>query len=142
MSEAVLNETSLEPADLPEGSPERLVATYLRTMEARDFDRAKAMLAPDFSMLFPGSRAYTKLEDLAGYSKGRYKGVNKFFERFDVAETPDGHIVFSIVTLQGQWLDNTPFSGIRYVDRFRIVNGKFVEQWVWNDMAEHPKFQR
>ncbi len=140
MAEAALKQKSLEPEDLPEGSPERMVATYLRTMEARDFDTARTMLAPDFEMLFPGARRYTKLEDLAAFSKSRYTGTSKTFERFEVAETPDGTVVFSIGTLQGKWLDESPYSGIRYIDRFLIRGGKFAEQWVWNDMAEMHDF--
>ncbi len=130
------DERGLEPEDLPEGSASRMVATYLRTMEARDLDGARAMLAPGFNMTFPGNRHYTKLEDLVEGSKGRYRNVRKVFERFDEAETPDGTAVYSIGTLTGEWLDGSKFSGIRYIDRFLVRDGKFIETRVWNDMAE------
>ena len=32
--------------------------------------------------------------------------------------------------------DGTPYSGIRFIDRFTVRDGKLVDQNVWNDMAE------
>lgn len=139
IQEAAVEERGLEPEDLPEGSPSRMVATYLRTMEARDLDGARAMLAPGFNMTFPGNRQYTKLEDLVEGSKGRYRNVRKVFERFDEAETPEGTVVYSIGTLTGEWPDGTAFSGIRYIDRFLMRDGKFIATRVWNDLAEFSK---
>ncbi len=136
MQDADVEERGLEPKDLPEGSPSRMVATYLRTMEARDLAGARAMLAPGYHMTFPGNRQYSQLEELIEGSKGRYRNVRKVFERFDEAETPDGTVIYSIGTLTGEWLDGSPFSGIRYIDRFLMRDGKFVETRVWNDMAE------
>ncbi len=136
MQDAAVEERGLEPEDLAEGSASRMVATYLRTMEARDLDSARAMLAPGYNMTFPGNRRYSKLEDLIEGSKGRYRNVRKVFERFDEAETPDGTVVYSIGTLTGEWNDGTAFSGIRYIDRFLVRDGKFIATWVWNDMAE------
>ena len=134
--DAAVRERGLEPEDLAEGSASRMVATYLRTMEARDLDGARAMLAPGFNMTFPGNRHYARLEDLIEGSKGRYRNVRKVFERFDEAETPDGTVVYSIGTLTGEWPDGTAFSGIRYIDRFLVRDRKFIATWVWNDMAE------
>lgn len=136
IQEAAIDERGLEPEDLPEGSASRLVAAYLRTMEARDLDGARAMLAPGYNMTFPGNRRYSDIEALIEGSKGRYRNVRKVFERFDEAETPDGTVVYSIGTLTGEWLDGTTFSGIRYIDRFLVRDGKFIATWVWNDMAE------
>jgi hypothetical protein len=39
-------------------------------------------------------------------------------------------------TLYGELLDGTPYSGIRFIDRFTVKDGKLVDQMVWNDMAE------
>jgi hypothetical protein len=139
IQEAAVEERGLEPEDLPEGSPSRIVATYLRTMEARDLDGARAMLAPGFNMTFPGNRHYAKLEELIEGSKGRYRSVRKVFERFDEAETPEGTVVYSIGTLTGEWNDGTAFSGIRYIDRFLMRDGKFLATRVWNDLAEFSK---
>ncbi len=136
MQDAAVKERGLKVEDLSEGSPSRMVATYLRTMEARDFDAARAMLAPGFQMIFPGDRRFTDLEALVDSSKPRYRNVRNVFHYFDEGVTPDGAVVYSIGTLTGEWPDGTPCSGIRYVDRFTVKNGKFVSQWVWNDMGE------
>ena len=71
MRNAAIQERGLEPEDLPEGSASRMVAAYLRTMEARDLDGARAMLAPGFEMIFPGNRRYTDIEALIESSKSR-----------------------------------------------------------------------
>ena len=31
--------------------------------------------------------------------------------------------------------DETPFEGIRYIDRFLMRDGRIVDQKVWNDLA-------
>jgi ketosteroid isomerase-like protein len=119
-----------------------LVRNFLRTMERRDLDLAKPMLAPDFSMIFPGNFRPSKLEDLVEWSKTRYKSAHKTFDGIDEIETDDGMIVYIYGTLHGERLDGTPYSGIRYIDRFTIRNGKIADQSVWNDMAEESSFRR
>ena len=136
MQDVAIAERGLEVEELSEGSASRMVATFLRTMEARDFEGARAFLAPGFQMIFPGDVRLTELEALVERSKKRYRNVRKVFQHFDEGETPDVTVVYSIGTLTGEWPDGTPFSGIRYIDRFTLKGGKFVSQWVWNDMGE------
>ena len=69
-------EAALEP-----GSAAHHVLTYLRTMEARDLDAAKAMLAPGFTMVFPGDCHFDTLEGLIAYGKGRSTVARKAFCR-------------------------------------------------------------
>lgn len=109
-----------------------IVTLFLRLMEARDLAAARALLAPDFVMVFPGGVEMTDLDELAAWSKTRYSRVIKTFDRIDAA----GDVVFVSGTLAGDWLDGTAFSGIRYVDRFQIRDGVIAQQDVWNDMAE------
>jgi hypothetical protein len=117
--------------------PIQLVTDYLRTMERRDLAAAQAMLAPGFYMVFPGGKRFDSLEALVESSKGRYRRAAKKFDRFDVASGPDGtQIVYCLGTLYGELLDGSPYEGIRYIDRFTIKDGRFVDQFVWNDMAE------
>lgn len=113
-----------------------LVIDFLRTMEARDLAKAKAMLAPGMKMTFPGDKVMDSLEDLVAWSKARYKFARKTFDKFDEAVIDGKTVVYSMGTLSGEWLDGTPFSNVRYVDRFEIVSGKIVDQQVWNDLAE------
>jgi hypothetical protein len=53
-----------------------LCRDYLRAMEARDIERARAML-------FPGSAHFATLEELIAWAKPRYRWCKKRFERFD-----------------------------------------------------------
>lgn len=126
-------ESALQP-----GSASHRVLTYLRTMEARDLDAAKAMLAPGFHMVFPGDCHFDTLEDLIAYGKGRQGTALKVFDRFDEAKVADGTVVYAWGTLYGKKIDmETDYSDIRFVDRFLVRDGKFVSQMVWNDMGEH-----
>ena len=61
--------------------------------------------------------------------------VDRCFERVDECTTPEGTIVYNFGGLRGEWTDGTPFSGIRYIDRFLIRDGRIVDQKVWNDLA-------
>lgn len=113
-----------------------VVRDYLAAMEARDLETAKAMLADDFVMYFPGTGAMRGLDELIGWAKDRYASVGKTYERFDVAPGEDGVAVYCFGTLAGEWLDGSTFSGIRFIDRFTVRDGKLADQRVWNDMGE------
>lgn len=113
-----------------------LVRSFLERMEARDLDGAKALIAEDFEMLFPGGRRFTDFAALIEWAKPRYRSVAKKFERFDVAPGPDGVAVTCYGTLYGAWPDGTSFEGIRYCDWFLVRDGKIALQKVWNDMGE------
>ena len=113
-----------------------LVQDYLAAMEARDLDRARSMLAEDFWMEFPGAMRMTSLDELIAWSKPRYNRIGKIFEGYDEAFAAHETIVICHGTLHGEWPDGTAFEGIRFVDRFTIVDGRITSQKVWNDLAE------
>jgi hypothetical protein len=113
-------------------SPDEVVRQYLDAMERRDLAKAKGFLAPGFEMIFPGNTRFTTLEDLVAAAKGRYRSARKNYERFDCAND----VVYCFGTLYGELLDGTPYSGIRFIDRFTVREGRLVDQNVWNDMAE------
>ncbi|MCL4798243.1 MAG: nuclear transport factor 2 family protein [Burkholderiales bacterium] len=116
--------------------PIDLVRSYLAAMERRDLAAASRMLAPGFVMIFPGDKRFETLEALVAWARPRYRSAFKDYERFDVAPAPDGGIVYCYGRLRGELLDGTPYSGIRFIDRFTVAGGKLVDQQVWNDMAE------
>ncbi|MDF1609070.1 nuclear transport factor 2 family protein [Hoeflea sp. YIM 152468] len=118
--------------------PVRLARTYLDTMEARDLDTARSLLAPDFTAIFPGPRIFNKLEDLVASGAARYRFVRKTYARtYQTTEGRDGiDVVIFSGTLRGEWADGTAFDGIRFTDQFRIRDGVITEQQVWNDMGE------
>jgi hypothetical protein len=117
--------------------PTTTIRAYLDAMERRDLAAAKSMLAPGFHMVFPGARRFETLEALVEWAKPRYRRAQKTYERFDVAPQPDGSsVVYCFGTLFGELNDGTRYSGIRFIDRFTVRDGKLADQMVWNDMAE------
>lgn len=116
--------------------PQGLVRAFLDRMEARDLPAAQAMLAEEFEMRFPGAAPMHRLQDLVDWARPRYRFVRKTYDRFDTAPAGDGAAVYCHGTLNGEWPDGTPFSGIRFIDRFEVRGGRLTRQDVWNDIAE------
>lgn len=117
-------------------NPSELVRAFLEAMERRDLAAARAFLADDFAMLFPGAARFTRLEDLVAHGAGRYRWVKKRFERFDEAPLEGGSVVYCFGTLYGEWLDGSAFEGIRFIDRFVVRGGRLADHKVWNDLGE------
>jgi hypothetical protein len=117
-------------------NPSELVRAFLEAMERRDLAAARAFLADDFAMLFPGGARFTRLEDLVAHGAGRYRWVKKRFERFDEAPLEGGSVVYCFGTLYGEWLDGSAFEGIRFIDRFAVRGGRLADHKVWNDLGE------
>lgn len=117
--------------------PTAVVRGYLDAMERRDLAAAKAMLAPGCFMIFPGGRRFETIEALVERAKTRYRRALKTYERFDVASQPDGSaVVYCFGVLHGELNDGSPYSGVRFIDRFTVRGGKLADQMVWNDMGE------
>jgi ketosteroid isomerase-like protein len=116
--------------------PIETVSTFLRLVEARDLEAAAPYLADGVVITFPGSRTFSGLDEQVAASKGRYARVAKVFERFDVSADGEDTIVYVFGTLEGESTGGTPFSGIRFIDRFVLRDGLIVDQKVWNDMGE------
>lgn len=126
-----------DPASAPPEDPAvALVRRFLDTMERRDLGEAQALLAPGFSMTFPGGARFDRLDDLVRWAAPRYRFVRKRYDRFDAAPGPDGTVVYCFGTLAGEWPDGAAFSGVRFIDRFLMRDGRLVDQQVWNDLAE------
>lgn len=117
--------------------PAALVRAFLDAMERRDLAAARAFLADDFAMLFPGGARFTRLEDLVAHGAGRYRWVRKRIERVDEAPAEGGTVVYCFGTLYGEWPDGGAFEGIRFIDRFAVRAGRLADQKVWNDLGEH-----
>ena len=109
-----------------------IVLSYLDAMEARALDRAQALLAPGFTMTFPGARRFDSLAAMIDWSRGRYRFVKKSYDGFD--EYAD--VVYCYGTLDGEALDGRAIAGVRFVDRFKLERGLIADQQVWNDLAE------
>lgn len=122
-----------DTATTADSTAEGIVRAFLSAMEARDLAAARAHLAPGFTMTFPGGVVMHTPEELVAWSRPRYRFVAKTHDGFDAM---DG-VVWCFGRLHGEWPDGTPFSGIRFVDRFELRGGRIHRQDVWNDMGEH-----
>lgn len=121
------------PADGAEAAA--LVRRFLALMEARDLVGAGALLAPECPMTFPGGARFSSLGEVVAWAAPRYRFVRKDFARIE-AVPGDPSVVWCTGTLHGEWPDGTPFSGIRFLDRFEVSEGRITRQEVWNDLAE------
>ena len=87
-------------------------------------------------MTFP-VRVVRAAGDLVRVGGAALSLVRKRSEQFDAEPgPPTGTAVYCFGTLEGEWLDGTAFSGIRFIDRFLTRDGQLADQRVWNDMAE------
>lgn len=111
------------------------MSDYLAAMEARELVKAQSYLADGFVMTFPGSDELTSLSQLVDWARGRYRYVEKTFTGTDVAYAIDKTVVIAHGTLSGEWPDGTPFSDVRFIDRFEVQGAQLVRQDVWNDLA-------
>lgn len=120
--------------ELPQAST--LVRQFLARMQERDLPAARELLAPDFVMTFPGAPPMREFSELLEWAKTRYSRIGKQFERIDESWGEEHTVVYCSGTLEGIWLDGTPFSGIRFIDRFEVAGGLIQRQDVWNDLGE------
>lgn len=120
--------------ELPDAS--ELVRGFLVLMQECKLDEARLRLAPGFEMVFPGGQVMREFGELLDWAKTRYTRVGKQFERFDECWGEACTVVYCTGTLEGVWLDGTPFAGIRFIDRFEVEGGLIRRQHVWNDLAE------
>ena len=112
------------------------VTSYLTLCERRELAAAGTHLAPDAVLIFPGGRRYTDLESMASAGDAVYARMHKNMDRFDAFVDDEGReVVVSIGTLEGELLDGRRFDGVRYLDRFVVVDEAIVLQEVWNDLA-------
>ena len=112
------------------------VKAYLAAMEARDLAGARGFLARDFTMTFPGGARFHTPEELVEWARSRYRRVGKTYETVEAFRAGADEIVYCIGSLHGEWPDGTPFSGVRFIDRFTVRDGTIIDQQVWNDLAE------
>jgi hypothetical protein len=113
-----------------------IVKIFLRSMEARDLDKAEAMMAPGAKITFPGGKVFSSQREMVASSRGRYQWVKKTFDQIDVQKAGDAEVVYVMGTLYGVNTNGVPFSDVRYIDRFVVTNGLITQQDVWNDLAE------
>jgi len=127
--------TRTPAAALPD--PCELIEQFLAHLGARDLAKASEYLSDSVVMQFPSSEPMHTLEQLIEWSKPRYRSIAKQIEGSEAFQSAgDETIVFCRGTLSGEWPDGSTFKGVRFIDRFELVNAKITRQDVWNDLAE------
>ncbi|WP_417669724.1 nuclear transport factor 2 family protein [Roseibium sp.] len=116
--------------------PAKIVMDFLQAMQDRDLEAAQSLLAPSFSMTFPGTGDMKTLAELIAWAKPRYRFVTKTYEGVEAFQQGDHAVVYTRGTLSGEWPDGAAFSGIRFIDRFEVADNLITRQDVWNDIAE------
>lgn len=112
------------------------VTSYLRLVEARHLEEASKYLAPNPVIVFPGGRQFADLEAQVASSAGRFRRIAKTMSRFDVLVSDGSTVVYVVGDLEGEDAAGMPFSGVRFVDRFELVDGLVATHQVWNDLGE------
>ncbi len=87
-------------------------------------------------MAVSGNYRFTDIADFIAFSRQRNGGVRKAPEGYDVCRTEEGVAVYCYGTMSGNWVDGSPFEGVRFIDRFLIRGTKILDLKVWSDMAE------
>jgi len=116
-----------------------IVVSYLTAMEERDLARAATFMVPGSKMTFPTGKVLDSLDVLVAWSKTRYKFVRKSYRLFDEMTRDGVTTIYCCGVLNGEWLDGTAITDVRFIDRFEIKDGKITDQQVWNDLAEFRK---
>ena len=113
-----------------------VVEDYLSRVGRGDIVGARRHLANGAVITFPGERRYGDLDDLTAEAATRYAWVDKNRDEYHAFRDADGSVmVLSIGRLFGRNLHGVDFADVRYVDVFRLDDGRIVEQRVWNDLG-------
>lgn len=86
-----------------------IVKQYLKAIDSGAVNEAQIFLSPDFRMTHPGGESFSSSE--------------KNYERFDQCQSGDESVVYCYGTQ----------NGVRFIDRFTVVDGLIRSQLVWND---------
>jgi hypothetical protein len=79
---------------------------------------------------------FSSLADFIAFGTTRYRDLRKQCDSFEACEAAGGFAVFVRGEMSGSWLDGTPFSRVRWCDRFLVQSGRIVDLETWSDLAE------
>lgn len=117
--------------------PRVIVKNFLRHLGNRELDTARTYTANDFVMFFPDTGAMRTFDELIDWSGTRYRHIEKTIDGIEAMHSGGSEtVVYCRGTLAGIWVDGSSFTGVRFIDRFELVDGKITKQEVWNDLGE------
>lgn len=111
-----------------------IVLTYLAAAENRNLELAGASLRTDVEIVFPGGVQHEDLAAVVASARERYRSVSKTVDHVDV-DTGNSTVIVT-GRLSGENHHGVRFAGVRFIDRFRIIDGAIALQHVWNDLEE------
>ena len=114
-----------------------VVTSFLNALAVRDLDLAATHLSANFAMVFPNNVQMNTLQELVEWSRPRYRSIQKTIHHLDESWRGDGAVVYASGHLSGVFHNGDTFEGIRFIDRFEVVDGKIERQGVWNDLEAY-----
>jgi hypothetical protein len=113
-----------------------LVRRWFDAMASGDLDSATKLMAPGQRITISGGHRFSSLSDFAAFAASRYGAVRKQCDSFEACEAAGGFAVYVRGEMSGSWLDGTPFSRVRWCDRFLVQAGSILELDTFSDLAE------
>ena len=115
---------------------QRLIHEFIDAVHRGDSDAARRTLAPGYELVFPGPTSFSDVAAIFEWFAKRYSFARYRYDHMDVIESPQRQIVYATGRVEGTLLSGKHFEGVRYIDRFDIVNGRIARKEVWTDMAD------
>lgn len=113
-----------------------LVRRWFDATSTSDLAAAGDLMAPGPRITVSGGHRFGSLQDFAEWGARRYAEVRKQCDSFEACEAAGGFAVYVRGEMQGAWKDGTPFSKVRWCDRFLVQGGRIVDLETWSDLAE------
>lgn len=114
----------------------QLIGRFIQAVNDHDAPRAQACLAPGARLVFPGPTEFHQVADFLEWSGPRYEKALYTYGQMELVAGADRAVVYAQGVVSGVFADGVGFEGVRYVDRFEIVEGLIVSKEVWSDMGD------
>ena len=112
------------------------VRRWFDATTARDLGTAASLMSSTVRITISGGHRFSSLADFIAFGTTRYRDLRKQCDSFEACEAAGGFAVFVRGEMSGSWLDGTPFSRVRWCDRFLVQSGRIVDLETWSDLAE------
>lgn len=113
-----------------------LVEEFFNALEEGDIKLAKSYMSGCPLIIFPGGVEFTSLDDMLAAGQNRYRFIRKVSRNYFSFADNDYQTVVVQGFLEGLNLHGEEFSEVRFIDLFRLEDGKIVKQEIWNDLKE------
>ena len=119
----------------------RIASDFLAAQAAVDLDAARGLCSADYEVVSPGG-GRAGLAPLFERLRTTYRSLEKQIHGQDVSAHDGDVVVSSYGEMVGERNDSGAFSGVRFLDRLVIRDGKVATQQIWNDFGQARPQQR